>query len=125
MPLTIAQSSNGVIGLVRSAAHALLGPFTEPVRHVRALVEASPGLSLLVLVVLVVAAVRAIRGDRLAALALVPLSLAWVVVDAPFEGPTLLVLSWSHGITAADLISVAGLGIATWRLGGRVLAPLR
>jgi hypothetical protein len=77
-----------------------------------------------VLALLLVAAVSAVRGNRLAALALVPLSLAWLLFNGPFEGPTLVVLSWSHGITAADLISVAGLGIAGWRLGAALLATV-
>jgi hypothetical protein len=47
------------------------------------------------------------------------------VFNSPFEGPTLVVISWSHGITVADLLAFVGLGISAWRLGQRVLAPLR
>jgi hypothetical protein len=113
------------VDLARRLVKALLAPFARPLQEVRELAVMIPGLGLLVLVFLVVAAVRAIRGDRLAALVLVPLSLTWLIVNSPFEGPTLLVISWSHGITAADLITVAGMSIASWRLGQAVLAPLR
>jgi hypothetical protein len=114
-----------LVDFARRVAKALLAPFARPLQDVRELAMMAPGLGLLVLVLLVVAAVRAIRGDRLAALVLVPLSLTWLVVNGPFEGPTLLVISWSHGITAADMITVAGMVIASWRLGQAALAPLR
>jgi hypothetical protein len=60
--------------------------------------------------------VVAIRGSRVAALLLIPAAIGWLVINRPFEGPTLLTLSWNHGITAADLFSVAALAIAGWRL---------
>jgi hypothetical protein len=114
-----------LVGATRTLAKYLLEPFARPVRAARDLANAAPGLVLLLLTVLVVCAVLAIRGNRLAALALIPLSLAWLVFNTPFEGPTLIVLSWSHGLTVSDLIAVAGLGIAGWRLTEAVLAPLR
>lgn len=36
----------------------------------------------------------------------------WVLVNKPVEGPTLLVLSPSHGVTFADLLSLVALGVA-------------
>jgi hypothetical protein len=36
----------------------------------------------------------------------------WVLVNGPVEGPVLLVLTPSHGITVADLPSLAALVIA-------------
>ena len=36
-------------------------------------------------------------------------ALIWVLVNGPVEGPTLLVLAPSHGITVADLPSLAAL----------------
>lgn len=95
----------------------LLEPLVGAVQQVRDVVAGEPMLAVLLLAVLLGCALLAVSGDRLAALALVPLSLAWlVVVSGPFEGPTLFVLSWSHGVTASDLISVAGLAVAAWRL---------
>lgn len=105
-----------VVDAARSVAGVLLEPFVWPVQRLRREVYAEPGLALLLLLALIICALRAIRGDRLAAVALVPLSLAWVLFNGPLEGPTLLTLSWSHGITASDLVSVAGLLIASWRL---------
>ena len=53
-----------------------------------------------------------LRRRRLVAVGLVAAALIWVLVNGPVEGPTLLVLAPSHGITVADLPSVAGLVIA-------------
>lgn len=46
-------------------------------------------------------------GAIWALVALVGASVAWLIVDGPVEGPTLLVLSPSHGVTMADLAVVA------------------
>ena len=43
---------------------------------------------------------------RVVAALLVVLAVVWLFVNRPVEGPTLLVLSRNHGITAADLLSV-------------------
>ena len=102
--------------LARRVAGAVLEPFVWPVQRVREEVHAEPALSMLLLIVLILCAVRALRGDRVAALALVPLSFGWVLFNGLFEGPTLVALSWSHGITASDLIALATLMIAAWRL---------
>jgi hypothetical protein len=111
--------------LARRLMKALLAPFLRPLRDIREVAGMAPGLGLLVLAMLLVAALVTIRGSRLGALALIPLSAVWLVVNAPFEGPTLLVISYSHGITTADLLSVVALMISTWRLGQAVLQPLR
>ena len=105
-------------------AHAVKDRLTLPVQRIRHLVSETPALALLLLAVLVICAVRTIGGDRWSALALVPLSFAWLLFNGPFEGPTLLVISWSHGITASDLFSVAGLGLAGWRLAPVLLERL-
>ncbi len=94
----------------------LLAPFVWPLQKLRHEANASPALAFVILVALLACAVRTVRGDRLAAVGLASLSLVWLLFNGPFEGPTLLVLSWSHGITAADLISVLGLLISAWRL---------
>jgi hypothetical protein len=53
------------------------------------------------------------RAGRVAlAVGLVGLAGVWVLVNKPVEGPTLLVLSPSHGVTLADLISLVALGVA-------------
>ena len=53
------------------------------------------------------------RAGRVAlAAGLVVLAGVWVLVNKPVEGPTLLVLSPSHGVTFADLFSLVALGVA-------------
>lgn len=84
--------------------------------EVRERMSYSPTIMLAVLGCLVVALVLAIGGSRWAAAALVPLAGAWLMANQLVEGPTLLVLSWNHGITAADVLSMAALMVAFWRL---------
>jgi hypothetical protein len=69
-----------------------------------------------VLVGLLLVAAFSRRTGLLGILALVVLSALWFVVDAPIEGPTLVRVSQGHGFTAADIIGVAGLLLAAWRL---------
>jgi hypothetical protein len=102
-------------------AHVLKDRLTFPVRRLRHDMAGFPDLVLLLLVVLLFCAVRTLRGDRWAALALIPLSFGWLLFNGPFEGPTLFVISWSHGVTASDLISVVCLALAGWRLAPVVL----
>src|SRR5512144_1514932 len=104
------------VDIARQLLKALLEPFVWPVQRLRGIAAGEPAFAVLLLLGLLFCAVRAVRGDRLAALVLVPLSLAWVLFNGPIEGPTLFVVSWSHGVTASDLIAVAGLVIASWRL---------
>jgi hypothetical protein len=113
------------LDLLRRLAHVVLEPFTWPVQRLRQLALASPGLVLLVLALMIFLAVRTARGGRWSALVLVPVSLVWLLINAPVEGPTLLVVSWSHGITAADLLSVGGLALAAWRLAVDLLRSTR
>jgi hypothetical protein len=58
----------------------------------------------------------AVVGRLRAAVLLVPLALAWVLCNSYVEGPTIWAISWNHGVTAADLLSVVALLIAAWRL---------
>lgn len=102
--------------VARHMVRVLLEPFVQPVQRLRGLVADEPGFAVLLLLCLLTCAAWAIRGNRPAALVLVPLSFAWFVFNGTLEGPTLLTLSWSHGVTASDLISIAGLLIAAWRL---------
>jgi hypothetical protein len=105
-----------LIDVVRQVVKAAVAPFVWPVQQVRGLVADEPVFAALLLVVLLWCAYRAIRGDRLAALFLVPLSFAWVLFNGPLEGPLLFSVSWSHGVTVSDLISVMCLFVAVWRL---------
>ena len=45
-------------------------------------------------------------------------AVVWVLINGPFEGPTLLVLTPGHGITLADLASVAAAVVAATLLVG-------
>jgi hypothetical protein len=52
------------------------------------------------------------------ALGLVIAAVLWVLVNGPFEGSVLVVLTPSHGITVADLFSLTALviaGLIIWR----------
>jgi ABC-type uncharacterized transport system permease subunit len=101
---------------LRELVKQLLRPLAWLIRQLRAEAHASPGLAVLLLTVLLFCAATAIAGSRLAALALIPLALAWILFNGPFEGPTLIAFSWAHGVTASDLISFACLIVAAWRL---------
>ena len=51
------------------------------------------------------------------AVALVVAAGVWILVNGPVEGPVLLVLTPSHGITVADLASIGALvtaGLIFW-----------
>ena len=75
----------------------------------------------LVLAALIVAAWMAGRTGRPGAVALAVVSVLWLVVDKSMEGPTLVRISTTHGLVAADLAGVAGLLVAAlaWRRGRR------
>jgi hypothetical protein len=49
------------------------------------------------------------------AVALSVVSVLWFVVNGPMEGPVLVGLWSSHGITGGDLAGVVGLGLAAFR----------
>jgi hypothetical protein len=51
-------------------------------------------------------------GDRLGCFVLALLGILWLWVNKPIEGDILLVLTQHHGITVADLFSVACFGMA-------------
>jgi Na+-transporting methylmalonyl-CoA/oxaloacetate decarboxylase beta subunit len=113
------------LGILRRLLHLVLEPFTWPVQQLRAAATAAPGLVLLVLAVMIFLSVRTARGSRVSALLLIPVSLLWLLVNAPFEGPTLVVISWSHGITGSDLLSAGALALAAWRLAADLLRHVR
>ncbi|MDL5159841.1 hypothetical protein [Actinomycetospora termitidis] len=61
----------------------------------------------------------------LLAVGLVVVAGVWVVVNKAVEGPTLLVLTSRHGLTVADLLSVAALVTAGHLLRPRAMAVAR
>ena len=69
-------------------------------------------LAALVLAALVLAAGMSGRYGRRGAVALALLSVLWLVVNGPMEGPTLLVVTRAHGLTGGDLAGLAGLALA-------------
>jgi hypothetical protein len=75
-----------------------------------------PGIVLLVLVVLLLVTVLSIRGTRWWAVALILLSLSWLVINKPLEGPILLYINRWHGLTLADLVSFVGIAVAIARV---------
>lgn len=50
---------------------------------------------------------------------LAALSVLWLRVNGPVEGPLLWEVTSDHGLTAADLAGLTGLAVAAWRLGNR------
>ena len=70
----------------------------------------------IVLLCLVLSAALMRHWGRRGAVALAVLSLLWLVVNGPMEGPVLLTVTPTHGLTAADLAGLAGLGLAAWGL---------
>lgn len=56
---------------------------------------------------------------------LVAMSVLWLLVNGPMEGPVLIVFTRGHGLTGGDLASLAGLALAAGhaaRLGRRAHA---
>lgn len=43
------------------------------------------------------------------------LSLLWLAVNGPMEGPVLVVVAPGHGLTGGDLAGLVGLGLAAGR----------
>ncbi len=83
---------------------AVLHPFIAAFTAVRSGLSGSLLVVLSTLVAMVVLGLLSLAGNRLAAVALVPVALFWPLIDQQVEGPTLLVLSYSHGVTVADLL---------------------
>ncbi len=77
---------------------------------------ASPVVVLGVLGAIGLLSVLVLAGSRAAAVLLVFPALVWPVVNARVEGPTLLPLTWNHGVSAADMITVVALLVAFARL---------
>jgi hypothetical protein len=69
-------------------------------------------LSGLALVALVLAAAAAPVHGRPGAVVLASASLLWLGLNSSMEGPVLLSVTSSHGLVAADLGGLVGLGLA-------------
>ena len=72
-------------------------------------------ISGLALVALLLAAGTSDRTGIVGVVALVALSLLWLIVNGPMEGDVIATVAPSHGLTAADLAGLAGLALAAWR----------
>jgi hypothetical protein len=68
----------------------------------------------LALVALVLAAGLAPGRGRRGAAALAVVSVLWLALNKPMEGPVLLTVMPDHGLVGADLAGLAGLGLAAW-----------
>jgi hypothetical protein len=76
-----------------------------------------PGaVAMVTLLVLVISAATADRTGRAGAGVLAAASVVWLLVNGPMEGSVLYPVTEGHGLTAADLVGLTGLGIAGWRL---------
>lgn len=69
-------------------------------------------IAALVLAGLVLAAGVSPRFGLRGALVLAAVSLLWLVVNGPMEGPTLVVVTRGRGLTGGDLAGLVGLGLA-------------
>lgn len=77
-------------------------------------------LAALVLLVLIALAAAGGRAGWPGVVALAVVSVLWLLVNGPLEGPVLWTISRTHGLTLGDLAGLAGLLIAAWR-GTRLL----
>jgi hypothetical protein len=72
-------------------------------------------VAMVTLLLVLLTAATADRTGQVGAGVLAVSSVVWFFVNKPMEGSVLLVLGEDHGVTAADLVGVAGLAIAVWR----------
>jgi hypothetical protein len=79
-------------------------------------------LAAVVLVALVLVAGLTPRAGLRGALLLTLVAVAWLGVNHPMEGPTLLVVTHNHGLTGGDLAGFAGIGLAAVRAAQAVRA---
>lgn len=56
------------------------------------------------------------RRQRIGAVILALLSVAWLTVDRDWEGGVIVALGASHGITTADFVGFAGILASGWLL---------
>jgi hypothetical protein len=56
------------------------------------------------------------RRRRQLAAALIVAGVVWLLVNKPVEGPVLISFTVRHGLSAADLLSIAAFVVAGWLL---------
>jgi hypothetical protein len=61
---------------------------------------------------MLLSAVAAGRWGARGAVALGASSMFWLAFNKPMEGPVLVAVSHNHGFVAADVVGLAGLGVA-------------
>lgn len=93
--------------------------------EVRSDLASSPLVVLGVLAAMGVLGLLTLAGSRAAAVLLLPAAVMWPVVNSRVEGPTLLALSWNHGVSVADGLSVVALLLVLWRLTPPAVAALQ
>jgi hypothetical protein len=79
------------------------------------LVESAVLAPAIVLVALVFLAGVSGETGLLGAVGLAVVSVAWLVVNKPVEGPLLFIVAPGHGLAVSDLAGLTGLGLAVWR----------
>jgi hypothetical protein len=82
-------------------------------------------LAALVLIGLVLAAGTSRTFGMRGAVALAVVSVLWLLVNGPMEGPTLLTFAPGHGLTGGDLAGLAGLALAAVQARSFVRRPDR
>lgn len=82
----------------------------------RGRLAASPRVLLIEFLGLALFTLLALAGKRWAAVAVVPFALAWPFLNQLVEGPTLVALSYNHGITLMDSLSGVALLAAAYAL---------
>jgi hypothetical protein len=82
-------------------------------------------LAALVLVGLVLAAGTSRMFGMRGAVTLAVVSVLWLLVNSPMEGPTLLTVAEGHGLTGGDLAGLAGLALAAGQARSLVRRPDR
>jgi hypothetical protein len=111
------------VGLGNERAVGALGAVAVPAFSRGQIVETGlvPVVLLVVLVGLLLTTLL-LRGParRAAAVLLLPASGAWVLFNGTLEGPVLVTLTPTHGLTVSDLLAVVGVLVAAGALvGGR------
>jgi hypothetical protein len=73
-------------------------------------------VAVVVLAGLVLAAGVSGRSGAVGVVVLAAVSVLWLLVNGPMEGPVLLTVTTDHGVTGADLAGLTGLALAAFRL---------
>ena len=79
----------------------------------------------LVLVGLVLTAGLSARFGMAGAVTLAAVSVLWLLVNGPMEGPILVTFTGAHGITGGDLAGLVGLALAAFQVVRARMQPKR